>query len=71
MSKNKKSVFKGTATALITPFREGEVDFTALGDLIDRQIDCGIDALVICGTTGENATLTAEEHREILKLKLL
>ena len=70
MSKNKKSVFKGTATALITPFRDGEVDFAALGDLIDRQIDCGIDALVICGTTGENATLSDEEHREILKYAL-
>ena len=70
MSKNKKSVFKGTATALITPFRDGEVDFAALGDLIDRQIDCGIDALVMCGTTGENATLSDEEHREILKYAL-
>ena len=70
MSKNKKNVFKGTATALITPFREGEVDFAALGDLIDRQIDCGIDALVICGTTGENATLSDEEHREVLKYAL-
>lgn len=70
MSKNKKSVFKGTATALITPFRDGEVDFAALGDLIDRQIDCGIDALVICGTTGESATLSDGEHREILKYAL-
>ena len=70
MSKNKKSVFKGTATALITPFRNGEVDFAAFGELIDRQIGCGIDALVICGTTGENATLTDEEHREVLKYAL-
>ena len=70
MSKNKKSVFKGTATALITPFRGGVVDFVALGDLIDRQIDSGINALVICGTTGENATLTDEEHREVLKYAL-
>ena len=70
MSKNKKSVFKGTATALITPFRGGGVDFAALGDLIDRQIDSGINALVICGTTGENATLTDEEHREVLKYAL-
>ena len=70
MSKNKKTVFKGTATALITPFRNGEVDFAALGELIDRQIGCGIDALVICGTTGENATLTDEEHREVLKYAL-
>ena len=70
MSKSKKSVFKGTATALITPLRGGEVDFSALGELIDRQIDSGIDALVICGTTGENATLSDEEHREILKYAL-
>ena len=70
MSKNKKSVFKGAATALITPFRDGEVDFSALGSLIDRQIECGIDALVICGTTGESATLSDEEHREILKYAL-
>ena len=70
MSKNKKSVFKGTATALITPFRGGGVDFAALGDLIDRQIDSGINAIVICGTTGENATLTDEEHREVLKYAL-
>ena len=66
MSKNKKSIFKGAATALITPFRDGEVDYISLGQLIDRQIDCGIDALVICGTTGENATLSDREHREVL-----
>ena len=47
MSKNKRSIFKGAATALIAPFCDGEVDYTALGLLIDRQIDCGIDALVI------------------------
>ena len=58
MSKNKKSIFKGAATALITPFRGGEVDYISLGQLIDRQIDFGIDALVICGTTGESATLS-------------
>lgn len=70
MSTNKKSVFKGTATALITPLREGEVDYSALGALIERQIERGIDALVICGTTGENATLSDEEHREVLKYAL-
>lgn len=70
MSKNKKSIFKGAATALITPFRGGEVDYISLGHLIDRQIDCGIDALVICGTTGESATLSDREHREILRFAL-
>jgi 4-hydroxy-tetrahydrodipicolinate synthase len=70
MSKTKKSIFKGAATALITPFRDGEVDFAALGDLIDRQIDLGIDALVICGTTGESATLSDEEHHAVLEYSL-
>lgn len=70
MSKTQKSIFKGAATALITPFKNGEVDFAALGDLIDRQIGSGIDALVICGTTGESATLTDKEHRAILELAL-
>lgn len=70
MSKNKKSIFKGAATALITPFRDGEVDFAALGDLIDRQIDSGINALVICGTTGESCTLSDTEHRAVLEYAL-
>ena len=70
MSKNKRSIFKGAATALITPFRDGEVDYISLGQLIDRQIDCSIDALVICGTTGENATLSDREHREVLSFAL-
>ena len=70
MSKSKKSIFKGAATALITPFRDGKVDFSALGELIDRQIESGIDALVICGTTGENATLSDKEHRAILEFAL-
>lgn len=70
MSKSKKSIFKGTATALITPFKNGEVDFAALGGLIDRQIESGIDALVICGTTGESATLSDIEHCAVLELAL-
>ena len=70
MSKNKKSAFRGAATALITPFCDGGVDYIALGRLIDRQIESGIDALVICGTTGESATLTSSEHREVLAFAL-
>ncbi len=70
MSKNKKSIFKGTATALITPFSGGEVDYIAMGALIDRQIESGIDALVICGTTGESATLSDREHHEVLNFAL-
>lgn len=67
MSKSKKSIFRGAATALITPFKDGEVDYGALGNLIERQIEHGIDALVICGTTGESATLTDTEHRAVLE----
>lgn len=58
----KKEIFRGAATALITPFRDGEIDFDSLGRLIDYQIDRKIDALVIGGTTGEAATLSDEER---------
>lgn len=61
MSKQKKTLFRGAATALITPFCDGRIDFDALGKLIDRQIDGGINAIVIAGTTGECATLTDPE----------
>ena len=70
MSKTQKSIFKGAATALITPFKNGNVDFEAMGKLIDRQIENGIDALVICGTTGESATLSDGEHRDVLEYAL-
>ena len=59
----KKTVFRGIATALITPFREGRVDFDAYGRFIDWQIENGINALVACGTTGESSTLSDNEHR--------
>ena len=61
-------IFKGIATALITPMNmDGSVDYEAFGRLIDWQIECGIDALVIAGTTGEGSTLTDEEHREVIR----
>ena len=70
MSKNKKTLFRGAASAIITPFCDGKVDYDALGKLIDRQTGLGIDALVICGTTGENATLSDEEHRAVLEFAI-
>ena len=70
MSKNKESIFRGAATALVTPFCDGKIDYISLGRLIDRQIESGIDALVICGTTGESATLSDKEHREVLSFAL-
>lgn len=70
MSKNKKSLFKGAASAIVTPFKDGEIDLDSMGELIERQIECGIDALVICGTTGENATLSDKEHKNLLEFSL-
>lgn len=62
----KKPIFEGMATALVTPITEQGIDYTAFGKLIDWQIEEGIDALVVCGTTGEGSTLTDEEHREAI-----
>ena len=58
--------FQGCATALITPFRGGAVDYPALKRLIDFQIDNGVAALVACGTTGEAPTLCSDEKREVI-----
>lgn len=63
----KNPIFKGAATALITPLNNNGVDYDRLGKLIDWQIACGIDALVICGTTGEGSTLDDNEHRQVLE----
>ncbi|HVZ34226.1 MAG TPA: dihydrodipicolinate synthase family protein, partial [Polyangiaceae bacterium] len=59
-------MFEGTYTALITPFRDGEVDYGALAKLIERQIAGGIDGLVPCGSTGESATLSHDEHERVI-----
>ncbi len=63
----KHTVFRGAATALITPLNETGVDYEAFGRLIDWQIEKGIDGLVIAGTTGEGATLTYQEHEECIR----
>ncbi len=63
----KKPIFIGAATALITPTTPAGVDYEALGRLIDWQIEKGIDALVIAGSTGEGKTLTIAEHKEVLR----
>jgi len=65
MSLYKPTVFSGAATALITPFLHGEIDYRALGELIDRQIDCGVHALLVAGTTGESSTLSLHEHEAL------
>ena len=61
------SVFRGAATAIVTPLTASGVDFEAFGRLIDWQIESGINALVIAGTTGEGSTLSDEEHRDVMR----
>ncbi|MDD5822999.1 MAG: 4-hydroxy-tetrahydrodipicolinate synthase [Firmicutes bacterium] len=61
------TIFKGVATAIVTPMTADGVDYEAFGKLIDWQIEEGINALVIAGTTGEGSTLSDAEHREVLK----
>lgn len=64
----KDVIFKGCGTALVTPFTEdGNIDFEQLRKLIDFQILEGVDSLIICGTTGEAATMTTEEKKEVIK----
>lgn len=70
MKKSNKSVFRGAATALITPFSDGKLDYDSLERLIEYQISEGIDALLVCGTTGESATLTDKEKREIIRFSI-
>lgn len=64
--KNSTPIFRGIATALITPTTPTGVDYDRLAKLIDWQIAQGINALVICGTTGESSTLTDAEHRQVM-----
>jgi 4-hydroxy-tetrahydrodipicolinate synthase len=60
--------FKGSITALITPFKDGKVDVPAFRKLVEWQIDQGTHGLVPCGTTGESPTLSHEEHRQVIEL---
>ncbi|MBE7094115.1 MAG: 4-hydroxy-tetrahydrodipicolinate synthase, partial [Clostridiales bacterium] len=61
-----KGFFKGSATALITPFDEKGINFNALGELIEHQIAGGTDAIVFLGTTGEPSTMSFEEEHVLM-----
>lgn len=63
----KTTIFKGMATAMVTPMTATGVDYEALGRFIDFQIDSGINALVAVGTTGESATLSPQERNEVIR----
>ena len=67
MSKWKNTIFTGAGTAIITPFKNGAIDYDCFGKIIEDQIAKSIDAIVVAGTTGEAATLTHEEHCELIK----
>ena len=58
-------LFQGTATALVTPFRNEKIDYPAMGRLVEWQLKNGVDALVVCGTTGEASTLTGKERVQL------
>ncbi len=63
----KNTVFCGAATAIVTPITENGIDFEQFGRLIEWQIEEGIDAIVVVGTTGEGSTLTDDEHKDAIR----
>ena len=63
----KQPLFKGSAVALVTPFKDGKINYEVMKRLIDMQIEGGTAAIVVCGTTGESATQTLEEHMEAVE----
>ncbi len=60
-------MFKGSVVALITPFKKGKIDYKALSKLVEFHIENGTNALLPCGTTGESATLSMEEHEDLIE----
>jgi 4-hydroxy-tetrahydrodipicolinate synthase len=62
------AMFEGVLTALVTPFRSGAIDENALRALVERQIAAGVDGLVPCGSTGESATLSHDEHDRVIEI---
>ncbi len=63
-------MFEGTYTALVTPFKNGEVDYPALEKLIELQAEAKVDGIVPCGSTGESATLSHDEHERIIAFSI-
>ena len=61
-------MFSGAIVAIVTPFKDGKIDEKAFRELINFQIDAGVSGIVPCGTTGESATLTHEEHERVIDI---
>ena len=66
----KKTIFKGCGTAIATPFTEDGVNFDEFGKLLEDQIANEVDAIIVCGTTGESATMSEEEKKEVIKFAI-
>ncbi len=65
------AIFKGAGVAIVTPFKEDEsIDYDRLDELINFHCENGTDSIIICGTTGESATMTEEEHLECVKFTI-
>lgn len=67
MNNIKSRIFEGVGTAIVTPFSRGKVDYNSLKRIIEFQISEGVNAIVVCGTTGESATLDDSEKRKIIE----
>ena len=66
----KKTIFKGCGTAIATPFTEDGVNFEEFGKLLEEQVREGVDAIIVCGTTGESATMSEQEKKETIKFAI-
>ena len=62
----KEIIFKGVGTAIATPFTDNGINFDEFGKLLDYQIEKGVNAIIVCGTTGESATMSLDEKKELL-----
>ena len=62
-----KEIFKGVGTAIATPFTDNGINYDTYGKLLDDQIGAGVSAIIVCGTTGESATMSEEEKRQLIK----
>ena len=60
-------IFKGVGTAMVTPFKDGKVNFEEFGKLLEDQIKAKVSAVIVCGTTGESATMSEEEKKDLIK----
>ena len=66
----KETIFKGCGTAIATPFTEDGVNFEEFGKLLEDQIKAGVDAIIVCGTTGESATMSEKEKKDTIKFAI-